>query len=80
MDYVFFSLTGYHLEKGGGEVRLGLDVQDQGGKKILDVDGQGGGVGGLENWTILMDVTCVSSLIWNRVTNLKRPYRFALVL
>ena len=29
--------------------------------KILDIDGQGGG--GLENWTIFMDVICVSSLI-----------------
>ena len=34
-------------EKVRGGVRLKLDVQGQGGGKILDVDGQG--VGGLEN-------------------------------
>ena len=39
-----------------------LDVQGQRGRRILDVDGQGGW-GGLENWTILMDVIRVSSLI-----------------
>ena len=35
-----------------------LDVQSQGGRKILDVDRQGweGGAGGLENRTIFMDV------------------------
>ena len=32
-------MIGYHLERG---VRLKLDVQDQGGGRILDVDGQGG--------------------------------------
>ena len=41
-------------------VRLILDVQSQGGETISDVDGQG--VGGLENWTIFMDVICVSSI------------------
>ena len=40
-------------------VRLKLDVQSQGGGRILDVDRQG--CGGLENWTILMDVIYVSS-------------------
>ena len=38
-----------------------LDVEGQGGKRILDIDGQGGG--GLENWSIFMDVICVSSLM-----------------
>ena len=37
-----------------------VDVQDQGGGRTLDVDGQGGG--GLENWIIFMNVICVSSL------------------
>ena len=48
-----------------GGVRLKLDVQDQGGARILVVDRQGGGGGGgsLENWTIFMDVKCESSLI-----------------
>ena len=35
----------YHLERGrrgGGGVRLKLDVQGQGGGRILDVDGQRG--------------------------------------
>ena len=36
-----------------------LDVQGQGGGRILDVAIQGGW--GLENWTILMDVIFVSS-------------------
>ena len=45
-----------------GRARLKLDVQGQGGGRILDVDGQGGG--GFENWTIFMDVICVSSLFW----------------
>ena len=38
-------------------VPLKLDVQVQGGGRILDIDGQGGG--GSENWAILMDVICV---------------------
>ena len=42
-------------------VCLELEVQGQGDGRILDFDGQGG-VGGLENWTIFMDVICVSSL------------------
>ena len=45
----------------GEGVRLKLDVQVQAGGRIVDVDGQGG-VEGLENWTISMDVICVSSL------------------
>ena len=32
-------MNGYHLERGG---RLRLDVQGQGGGRILGVDGQGG--------------------------------------
>ena len=47
----------YHLER---RVHLKLAVQGQGCRRILDVDGQG--VEGLENWTIFMDVICVSSL------------------
>ena len=46
---------------GEGKVHLKLDVQGEGGGRILDVGGQGGG--SLENWTIFMDVICVSSLI-----------------
>ena len=34
-----------------------LDVQGQGGGRILDVDGQGRG--GLENWPVFMDAICV---------------------
>ena len=52
-------MIGYHLEKRGG-ARLELDVQGQGSGRILDVDGQW--VWSLENWTIFMDVICVSSL------------------
>ena len=37
-----------------------LDVHGQESGKNLDLDGQG--VGGLENWTIFMDVICVSFL------------------
>ena len=40
---------------------LKLDAQRQGSGRILDVDGQGVW-GGDENWTISMDVICVSSL------------------
>ena len=47
------------MERG---VRLELDVQSQGGGRILDVDGQGG-VGGLENSRIFMDVTCYTYVI-----------------
>ena len=43
----------------GGDVRLKLDDQCQGGR-ILDVAGQG--VGGLEDWTISLKVICVLSL------------------
>ena len=43
-------------------VHLKLDVQDQGGGRILDVAGQGG-VRGLENWTIFMDVIFLSPLM-----------------
>ena len=35
-------------------IRLKLDVQGEGGGRILGVGGQGGG--SLENWTIFMDV------------------------
>ena len=38
-----------------------LDIQGQGGGRILDADGQWGG--DHENWTIFMDVICVSFLI-----------------
>ena len=44
----------------GWGIRVKLDVQSQGDERILNVDGQGGGC--IENWTILMDVICVSSL------------------
>ena len=43
------------------EGEWGKDVQGQGGGKILDVDGQGLRI--LENYTIFMDVICVSSLM-----------------
>ena len=43
----------------GGE--WGKDVQGQGGGKILDVDGQELRI--LENYTIFMDVICVSPLM-----------------
>ena len=46
-----------------GRVRLKLDVQCQADRRISNVDGQG--MGGLENWTVFMDVVCVSSLTWN---------------
>ena len=47
-----------------GGVHLKLVVQGQGGGRILYVIRQGGGgEGGFENWTIFMDVICVSSLI-----------------
>ena len=44
-----------------GGIFLKFDVQSQKGGRILNVDGQGG-VEGLENWTIFMDVICASSL------------------
>ena len=44
-----------------GSVRLKLDIQGRGGGRMLGVDGQGGG--GLKNWTTLMAVICVWSLI-----------------
>ena len=55
----------------GGAVCLKLDVQGQGSGSILDIAEQGvcvcvcgrGGEGGPENWTIFMDVICVSSVI-----------------
>ena len=43
-----------------GGIRLKLDVQGQGGGRILDIDGHG--VGGLERWTIFVDAMCVLSL------------------
>ena len=50
--------------------RLKLDVQGQGGGGILDVDGQRGW-GGIENWTIFMDIIFVSS--FNLRLNLSSP-------
>ena len=41
-------------------LRSKLNVQGRGGGRISDVNGQR--VGGLENWTIFMDVICLSSL------------------
>ena len=55
----------YHLERKRGEgdgVRMKLDVQGQGGGRILDVARQGVVLGGLENWTIFIDVICILSL------------------
>ena len=46
---------------GGWGVRLKLNERGQEGGNILDVDRQG--VGDLENYTIFMDVICVSSLL-----------------
>ena len=46
----------------GGGIHLNVDVQGQGSGSILDVVWTSG-MGGLENWTIFKDVTCVSSLI-----------------
>ena len=46
-----------------------MDVQGQGGGRILDVDGQGGCC--LENWTIFMEVMCVSSLTPLRMIKVK---------
>ena len=49
-----------------------LDVQGQGSGSILDIAeqgvcvcvcGRGGGEGGPKNWTIFMNVICVSSVI-----------------
>ena len=45
-----------------GGIRLNVDVQGQGGGRMLDVVWTRG-MGGLENWTVFKDVTCVSSLI-----------------
>ena len=57
-----FLLTGWlSFGEKRRRVCLKLDVQSQEGGRILDVNGQGG-VRGLENWTILMDVIRVSSL------------------
>ena len=42
---------------------LKLDVQGQGGGRILDVDGQRRWWWGLENCTIFMDVICLSPLM-----------------
>ena len=43
--------------------QLKLDVEGQGGGRISGVDGEGGRVECLENWTIFMDVICVSFFI-----------------
>ena len=49
--------------EGSGEVRLKLDVQCQGGGRILGVTGGVGGVEVLENLTFFLDnIICVSSL------------------
>ena len=48
----------YHLERG---ICFKLDVQDQGGGRISDVDVPG--MKSLENWTISVDVKCVLLLI-----------------
>ena len=39
-----------------------LGVQSQGGGRIMDVNGQGGLGRGLENWTIFLNVICLSFL------------------
>ena len=44
--YFLLILLNVWLSSGEGEIRLKLDVQDQGGEIILDVDGQGGMGGG----------------------------------
>ena len=62
---LFFLLIDWPSFREGGGIRLKLDVQGQGGRRMLDVAGQGGGGWGgegLENWTIFMDVICVSFL------------------
>ena len=46
---------------GERRTRLKLDVEGQGGGRILDVVGEGG-LGSLQNWTIFMDFICVLSL------------------
>ena len=38
-----------------------LVMEGEGGQRILEVDGQGG-LGGIENWTVFMDVICASPL------------------
>ena len=43
IDCLSFGKDGGVGGGGGGVVRLKLDVQGQGGRRILDVDGQGGG-------------------------------------
>ena len=52
-----------NIKKSSLDYGLKLDVKGQEGGRVLDVDEQGGRVGGLENWTIFMDVICVSSHI-----------------
>ena len=37
--WIMFTSLGFHLER---DVHLKLDVQGQGGRNILDLDGQGG--------------------------------------
>ena len=44
---------------------LKLNIQGQGGGRSWKVGGQG--VGSLDNWTIFMDVICISSLILMRL-------------
>ena len=57
IDWLSFGYSETERER----VRFKLNVEGQGGERILDVDGQGG-VGGLENWTNFMDIICVLSL------------------
>ena len=53
--------------RGRGGVRLKLDFQDQGSRRILGVSVQVGVMegreGGLENWPIFVDAICASSHI-----------------
>ena len=61
IDWLSFGEDGEGGEEGkGAGFGSKLDVQGQDGGRISDIDGQG--VGGLENWTIFMDVIWVSSL------------------
>ena len=59
MDYIYncHPWIGYDLEKG---VCLKLDVRGQGSGRIVDIRWTRV-VRGLENWTVFMDDTCLSS-------------------
>ena len=55
IDWLSFGEDGEGGEEGkGAGFGSKLDVQGQDGGRLSDIDGQG--VGGLENWTIFMDV------------------------